>query len=67
MLLFFFITENATYWVYGLLYRRGYFPQYFSGHCILETKKAQSLPSWLYIDKGATQKTQYLELISYPA
>ena len=66
MLLFFFIIQNATYGVYSLLYRCGYFSQSFSGHCIFEAKKVQGLPSYLYIDKGATKKAQYLELISYP-
>lgn len=44
-----------------------FFPIFLRPLCILEAKKVQGLPSQLYIDKGATKKIQYLELISYPA
>lgn len=62
-----FHSQSECY-IWGLqsVYRRGYFSQYSSGHCSLDAKEAQSLLSQLYIDKGATQKTQYLEFISYP-
>lgn len=62
----FIFTQNATDWVYSLVHRRGYFSPQHSGQSILKAKKAPSQPSYLFINKGATQKTQYLELISYP-
>jgi hypothetical protein len=41
--------------------QHGYFSHKVSGQCLLKTNEAQNFQSWLYADRGATQKTHYLD------